>query len=298
MQIYDIPIDENGRESTELGTREFPLMIYKTVLSKNVKGFVDWHWHDAFQFCLVTKGSIEVHVNNNKFILSEGEGCFINIGFLHMIRAVDDPDSTYICINAHQKLLYGYSGNIVQQRYVAPYIEKENRISYAVFSGDGYDERIRRLMRSIFDVSEKKDPGFEIEIIASLLIIWKDLISKERETAAGYDHNRIGEPRMNDAIRYLQGHYSEKFSLSELAKVMHLSESECSRFFKRHMGITISEYLLSYRIEQSFDMLRLTDLSVSEVAYECGFSSTSYFIDKFRKYVGVTPLRYRKLQAD
>jgi AraC-like DNA-binding protein len=49
-----------------------------------------------------------------------------------------------------------------------------------------------------------------------------------------------------------------------------------------------------YRIEKSIDSLFFSDLSISQIAYDCGFGSTSYYIEKFRNKTGMTPLEYKK----
>lgn len=78
MQIYDIPFDQNHMETTHHGNLSFPLAIYTTQISKNILGYIDWHWHHELQFCVVIHGEVEFYVNQNHFILKEGEGIFIN----------------------------------------------------------------------------------------------------------------------------------------------------------------------------------------------------------------------------
>ncbi len=53
------------------------------------------------------------------------------------------------------------------------------------------------------------------------------------------------------------------------------------------------EFLNTYRLEMSMDMLRNSDLSVTEIAYNCGFHGLSYFSEIFKKYKGCTPSEYR-----
>ena len=78
MQTYHILIETNQKETTLHGTFEFPVAIYTTQISKNVLGFIDWHWHDELQLCLVAKGQVEFQVNEDKIVLNEGEGIFFS----------------------------------------------------------------------------------------------------------------------------------------------------------------------------------------------------------------------------
>lgn len=86
MQVYNIKIDENKKEKTNHGIYEFPIQIYESFLEKNVLGFINWHWHEEMQFCLVTKGEVDFYVLENKYTLEKGQGIFINSGFLHMAK--------------------------------------------------------------------------------------------------------------------------------------------------------------------------------------------------------------------
>lgn len=60
------------------------------------------------------------------------------------------------------------------------------------------------------------------------------------------------------------------------------------------MKCTIFEYIINYRLVVSGKLLLTTNDSISSIAYQCGFGSTSYFIEKFKKKTGVSPLVYRK----
>ena len=95
-------------------------------------------------------------------------------------------------------------------------------------------------------------------------------------------------------LQYLHEHYQEKFSLSKMAGTLNLSRGECSRYFHRSLGITISEYLLRYRLSISMQMLRQETYSITEISMAAGFSSHSSYTEKFRKRTGMTPREYRK----
>lgn len=59
MQVYDIHLNKQRREETRHGSFALPLAVYTTVIRRNVLGFVNWHWHEELQFCLVTRGAVE-----------------------------------------------------------------------------------------------------------------------------------------------------------------------------------------------------------------------------------------------
>ena len=70
------------------------------------------------------------------------------------------------------------------------------------------------------------------------------------------------------------------------------------RAFRRETGITPHEYVIRSRINTAVHLLRATGLSLSEVAYRCGFSTEAAFANAFRSYTGTTPMGCRRMAKD
>lgn len=114
MQVYDIHLNKQRREKTRHGSFALPLAVYTTVIRRNVLGFVNWHWHEELQFCLVTRGAVEFHVSETVLSLSPGQGIFINAGQLHMARD-GDGQGAYLCLDFHPRLIAGMAGGAVER---------------------------------------------------------------------------------------------------------------------------------------------------------------------------------------
>ena len=95
-------------------------------------------------------------------------------------------------------------------------------------------------------------------------------------------------------IHYINDHFCEDISLSSLSERFSVSVSQISHTFKKNSGKSISEYITERRIELGKNLLQNTDRSITDIAYTCGFSESSYFCNVFRRLVGVSPHRYRK----
>lgn len=93
----------------------------------------------------------------------------------------------------------------------------------------------------------------------------------------------VKSQRIKQMLSWIHLHYTEKISLEDIARAGHLSRSECCRYFKRILNTTPLNYVMDYRIQKSLQLLQNPEANVTEVAYQVGFNSTSYFIEKFRK---------------
>lgn len=295
LQVYDIHIDQQMKETTQHGSLDFPFAIYETQLNKNVLGFVNWHWHNELQFCYVVSGIIMLYINNEEIILKSGQGFFINKDVLHMIKPFEIPDSKYVCINVHPTLIYGSPGNVIEQRLIRPFIQSST-LTHCIFSPETASENQILLqfskMNSLYTEGKY---GHELDILISLLTVWKEIIMIQKQKLPIVRAiSEMDETRIKALLLLIHNRYKDKLKLKDFSDEVHLCSSECCRLFKRHMGCTIFEYVIDYRIEKSIDSLVFSDLSISQIAYDCGFGSTSYYIENFRNKTGMTPLEYKK----
>lgn len=93
---------------------------------------------------------------------------------------------------------------------------------------------------------------------------------------------------------FIQKNYSSHLTLDDIAGVVYLSRSYASSLFKEQTGCGIFEYLNAVRIDSACALLRDTDLSLAEIAQQCGFEDQSYFTRVFKKAMRRSPLQYRK----
>ncbi|MNH94918.1 HTH-type transcriptional regulator YesS [compost metagenome] len=100
------------------------------------------------------------------------------------------------------------------------------------------------------------------------------------------------EQLIQKVIRYIEDNYHFDLSLDQCAQICGLSPHYLSKLFKKTMDISFIEYLTKHRIERAIELLRTSDLSVSDIAEKVGYQ-TKNFIRVFKKHVGVTPGQYR-----
>ncbi len=95
---------------------------------------------------------------------------------------------------------------------------------------------------------------------------------------------------------YLAEHYSQALSLKDVADVLGVSAGYLSKSFKANGGDSFTEYLTEVRLEAAKRMMRETELSISDISYEVGFSDPGYFSKCFRKHESISPSDYAAMQ--
>lgn len=290
MQLRNIPVDENRRETTLHGSFEFPLAVYRTVLSQTVLGYVNWHWHDEVQFCLVTAGAVRFSVGDRQLLRRTGEGIYIGSRAPHTARPEGDPGSAYLCLDVHPRLFSSFPGSVFERDYVAPFLTDE--AAQVPLSPDvPWQREIIIAMTEIADIYEAKGIGYELEILSKLVLMWLSLLRNKPQS--GHAPSRKNEAA-RAVLTYIEGHYGEQLTLLDVAHAVSFSQAECCRIFKKVTGQTIFSYLQSFRLTKGTELLLRTSLPISQIGYEIGFCSTSYFIEVFKRQFGMTPLQYRK----
>lgn len=96
------------------------------------------------------------------------------------------------------------------------------------------------------------------------------------------------------ALTYIEKNLSKNLTLNFVADIVSLSPIYFHKSFKKATGKTFQKYIEEKRIEKSVSLLTTTNMSITEIAYECGFCSQSYFSFVFKKHTGLSPREYIK----
>ncbi|MEK4907085.1 AraC family transcriptional regulator [Niallia sp. FSL M8-0099] len=290
MQIKKFMVDESLKELTEHRTVELPIACYETIINQNINGYVPLHWHDEFQFIFIVKGEATFQINEENITVQESEGLFINSGCLHMAKDKNESGCVYICLNVSPHFILSQE---LYTTYVNPYIQATN-IPYLLLNPtELWAKNILASIMKINQLIQQNPPCYEIDITVHLTLIWKNLIINGIQLESE-ETEMLKNNRMKQMLNWIHLHYAEKILLDDIARAGQLSRSECCRYFKRILKKTPLNYVNDYRIQKSLILLQHPDSNVTDVTYQVGFNSTSYFIDKFRKSMNMTPLAYKK----
>ncbi len=104
---------------------------------------------------------------------------------------------------------------------------------------------------------------------------------------------------LSEAIAYIDEYFLSEISAEQLAGITNYSYHRFRHIFKSATGVSPKQYIISKRIEHAKKLLAEGHESVTEIGYQCGFSTTSLFIRQFKEKTSLTPIQYRKqLRSD
>ena len=174
--------------------------------------------------------------------------------------------------------------------YAAPVLHNNN-IPYIKLTDSGWHRDIIRGIREIYRLRDTATAPLKIQGIFSW--IWASVY----ENMPGADSEE--QPYSSDLsilknmTGFIQQHYHEKISLSQIASAGGIGQSKCCKLFRVYFHQTSNTYLTAYRLNRSVELLRTTGRSITEVAYAAGFNGASYYAETFRKWFHISPSEYR-----
>lgn len=151
-------------------------------------------------------------------------------------------------------------------------------------------------MRRILYEREKKEEWNDFLtylLVMELFVLLSRTIKQEWQQTTRNRSMNLKES-LQSAKEYIDNNYNRDISLSDVARYIYISDSYFAHSFKNQFHISPKNYILRTRVEAAKDMLKNTDMKVSDIAIAVGFSSQQRFNDIFKKTTGVTPIKFKK----
>jgi len=240
------------------------------------------HQHRYWELGYITEGTSELHVSGGgRFNLSAGSFWSVTAGTDHWLR--QGPEAR------HHGLFVGLQLPII----VASHSEwnlggllREVVVLHEVYQ---LERLFSRIITEGATPSNYQAAALRLGVDALLLeIVRAGTDGKRRAT------NEVMHPAVSRALSLLQTRYRENWSLERLASESGISRARLAQLFRRQVGSSIHKALIQVRVEHAQILLKDSDLSISEIAGDCGFATSQHFARIFRQSTGATAAEYRR----
>ncbi len=288
MAYPDIKADRSERVLYDRA--DYPAYIRKGKLSAYPNYAAESHWHDDIELILILSGQMQYNINGEIILLKQGEGVFVNAKQLHFGFSEEKSECEFICILLHPILLC--SSKTAEEKYISPILFNEQIPFCHLKDNSKWKKDILSATQEIYAV--KNDALSELKIQRAFLSIWillcENAVSMRREqTQKGHQLSAL-----KDMVSFINRNYAEKLSLGDIASAGKVGKTGCCEIFRKYLNQTPNEYLTRLRLRKAGELLASGDITVTQAAYEVGFSGASYFTEIFHKFYGCTPSEYRK----
>lgn len=293
------PEPEKGREKPVYAMNwtydfkaEFPVHIFPFTVQGNRDKM---HWHDYYEIGLCVKGPGKFVYVNKEYTVQEGD-VFLTNNFENHV-AITEADK--LCEYIFLIFLPGFianpqGGRQLDLRYLFPFdynpLDFENRLP----AGSLAARQLQKLIPDALEIYQRQGPFYEMELDIRLrrilLVFSKHFLGREKPGRSGY---HFMNTHIQEAIQYMNLHFSENITLEAMARQIGISSSHFRHQFKAGTGVSFKQYITQLRMSQAKKLLLATEKPVSEIITDVGYSNMSQFYRVFKKNMFMSPAEYR-----
>ncbi|MFC5467317.1 AraC family transcriptional regulator [Cohnella suwonensis] len=294
--------------------RDYPIYAYKEVLDEEFPFKIEVrtplnmnrsvHAHEHLQLCYMMSGSCLHWAAGKQYVLTKGDLFSIPPFQEHRLGPRDSMDFTMVQVDFMPHAINESFRDLARMQtfvdfaYIRPLISEADLLPKMALPPSTQPEA-ENLLRAILSEWEEQEDGYRLAIKADLL---KLLVITGRQykqyalTQSRHEHQKVALHReaFYKAIAYMETHYSEDLHLEAIAAKALMAPSYFSHMLRLVRGKSFIELLSAIRIQASMELLRGTDLNVTEIATRAGYNHISHFNRTFKKITGVTPGDFRK----
>ncbi|MBM6615164.1 helix-turn-helix transcriptional regulator [Desemzia sp. RIT804] len=269
--------------------RHIPVKLF-AFKANNADRVIPKHWHESIELLYCVEGQLNVWIGNDFYLLNRKDFIFINSNEVHSTQS---PIKNKVIV---LQIPLSFLNEVTQRAYnetltihlntLNENISSEQENSYSI---------IRKLLYCMLENLEQKDFPQNLKVMSSLydlLFIIFDKFSYSKKSSTIETQKYL--ERMSIITNYIKVNYQRELTLTGVAREFNFSPPYFSRFFKRYMGITFTEYLNSIRLDEAYHLLMNTDTSITKITYSTGFANNKSFSSLFKKTYNMTPLQHRK----
>lgn len=241
------------------------------------------HFHDKHELYYLEKGQTKFFVDTEIFLLEAGDIIFVPANTLHRTENLETDFYS-------RSILYFNDSDIEEE--LMPFLEKlkTRRLIKIQYKKMHY---VEKLFSEIVIEEEKKNYGYEEMqklYLKQLFIMVERFCIENAENKTGSSY-KLAE----NISKYIRENYNEDLCLAHLSSVFSMTPTYLSRFFKKSTGISLNEYINIVRITEAEKLLKNPDVTITQVAFACGFNDSNYFSSVFKKAKGITPKKFSKI---
>jgi AraC-like DNA-binding protein len=252
-----------------------------------------WHYHEAFELTLIVQSAGRRLVGDGEATYGDGDLVLIGPGLPHTFAS--DPEMKGL----HEQVVVHFDRRLfAQDPQDDPALGSLNSMLQAATRGIGFGSAIAKRVKPMMLRMPKERPLIRLATFFEILDLLSEVPSTSRHALSGTSYGPSTTPVSTQPItkvtKYLEQNFHKQVSPVEAARLVAMSPSAFSRFFKKATGRTFVSYVNELRIRHASRLLLQTDRGISDIASASGFPNISYFNRRFMAAKSTKPSAYRE----
>ncbi|MBS7577825.1 MULTISPECIES: helix-turn-helix domain-containing protein [unclassified Enterococcus] len=255
------------------------------------------YWTSEIEIVYVVEGTLRLGIETNLIQVCEEEIYIIDRGLSHFFMNSDHTE--YIALKFDLSIFNHFLSDQEKIQVVNAF---ENVEKHSIHWPKALQNDCRQQMLDLYEIEENNIALKNLEMLQSisvLILIVTRQLPKAKHTSQKINKSTLINKEMIGKIEqiygYVDNYYHEDIRIEDAAKILNLSPHYFSRFFKKQIGISFHQFLNEYRINKAKFLLSEEILPMTAIAEKSGFSSSKTFHRVFKKYEGISPLKYQKI---
>ena len=245
----------------------------------------DIHWHSCAEIIHIKGGEALLFSDESWVELGAGDTIFLPPGHLHCCHCAESA-SRRIVIGIEERLFstLGPCSDFITLpfRTTAPHVN-------LIFRDN---PNLKKLFARLADDKEDNGISGELEKIILIEEIYREMLSIWEKN--GYiNREKNKSPLVKRLLALINEKFAENIDACKIAAELNISYSYMANLIHKELNTNFGDLVLSARVDAAKRLLLTTDMSITDIALETGFTDSSYFIKKFRLFTGTTPHKYR-----
>lgn len=251
-----------------------------------------WHYHPQWELTYIVEGEGILYMGNSIRHFAAGELVLVGPNLPHCWKSnqaqADSPERA-------NSVFFQWDENLLGEGWLQKEEFKEiAKLLHNSATGLIFDSLATTLVRERLLLLQQKTALARlmglVDILAELSVSRYSAISAAGHLAT----DRLSSNRLDKVFEYVAQNYHSKISASQLATLTHLTEASFSKFIRRTLNKTFTEFLNEYRVSKACGLLKRSECSVEEVAFQCGYQNMAFFHRQFKRITKQTPAAYRR----
>lgn len=250
------------------------------------------HWHNAMEVVVGENGYYQMEIAGTSYQIRKGEIMLIPPGVTHTMQPLDCCTGFVYLFDLSILQSVKSAASVIPIMTKPIYIGKKHNPKLQVIAS----ALLRQMRDEYFGHNEMRELMFYSYFLTLVAEIGKyNALTTQESMHARFDKRQEHMDKFNEIINFINMNYASDLNIDIVSKMFGFSKFHFTRLFKQYAQYTFGDYLTLQRIRAAERLLSHPSMSVTEIAFQSGFSSISTFSRVFRQFKNCTPSEYREI---